>query len=152
MKVMDGASPEKFALWRHIELKHGRVAMLAVTGYLVTAAGVRFPGAESTPDGFKAISTLASYNEGQWVLFQLFATVLLAEIWNHDKTGKAEFLGDYRNGIHDFGWDKQSSEWKLRKRSIELNNGRAAQMGILGLMTHELIGNSILPTGYLPGQ
>lgn len=30
---------------------------------------------------------------------------------------------------------------KSKKRSIELNNGRAAQMGILGLMTHELMGN-----------
>jgi hypothetical protein len=152
LKTMDGASEETFELWRHIEIKHGRVAMLAVVGYLTTAYGVRFPGAESTPDGFKAFETLASYSEGQWVIFQMFATVLLAEIWNHDKTGKAEFLGDYRNGIHDFGWDKQSDEWKRRKRSIELNNGRAAQMGILGLMTHELLGNSILPSGYLPGQ
>jgi hypothetical protein len=38
----------------------------------------------------------------------------------------------------------------MRKRSIELNNGRAAQMGILGLMTHEALGVSILPGGILP--
>lgn len=30
---------------------------------------------------------------------------------------------------------------KKKKRAIELNNGRAAQMGILGLMTHEFLGN-----------
>lgn len=35
---------------------------------------------------------------------------------------------------------------KLSKRAIELNNGRAAQMGILGLMVHELI----VPLGYDP--
>jgi len=29
----------------------------------------------------------------------------------------------------------------MSKRAIELNNGRAAQMGILGLMIHEQLGN-----------
>ena len=32
---------------------------------------------------------------------------------------------------------KSSDEDKLQKRAVELNNGRAAQMGILGLMVHE---------------
>ena len=40
-----------------------------------------------------------------------------------------------------FGWDKLSDETKLKKRGIELNNGRAAMMGILGLMVHEKLGN-----------
>jgi hypothetical protein len=35
----------------------------------------------------------------------------------------------------------------MRKRAIELNQGRAAQMGILGLMVHEKLGNvdNLLP-------
>lgn len=35
----------------------------------------------------------------------------------------------------------------MKKRAIELNNGRAAQMGILALMVHEKLGNldQILP-------
>merc|ERR1719282_1107583 len=37
---------------RETEIKHGRVSMLAVVGYLTTAAGFRFPGAEGVPDGF----------------------------------------------------------------------------------------------------
>jgi len=43
--------------------------------------------------------------------------------------------------------DKQTDEWKKNKRAIELNNGRAAQMGIAGIMVHELMGNlgDILP-------
>jgi hypothetical protein len=39
-----------------------------------------------------------------------------------------------------------SEEEKLSKRAIELNNGRAAQIEILGLMVHELI----IPLGYDP--
>jgi hypothetical protein len=38
----------------------------------------------------------------------------------------------------DFGW---SAETQRRKAAIELNNGRAAQMGILGLMVHEKLNN-----------
>ena len=67
--------------------------MLAVVGYLVTAAGVRFPGAEGVPAGFKAFSTL--YNDevpgGLNVLMQFMFTTLLMEIMNGDRTDKAEF-------------------------------------------------------------
>ena len=58
-----------------------------------------------------------------------------------DVTGTAEFPGDYRNGVIDFGWDKQTDEWKQSKRAIELNNGRGAMMGILAIMVHEQLGN-----------
>jgi hypothetical protein len=53
----------------------------------------------------------------------------------------AEFMGDFRNGALDFGWGKLSDATKMKKRAIELNNGRAAQMGILGIMVHEKLGN-----------
>jgi hypothetical protein len=33
----------------------------------------------------------------------------------------------------------------LGRRAIELNNGRAAQMGILALMVHEKLGVNIIP-------
>ena len=36
----------------------------------------------------------------------------------------------------DFGWNEAT---QTRKAAIELNNGRAAQMGILALMVHEKI-------------
>jgi len=87
---------------------------------------------------------------------QLVATVFMMEMANgklsmdgQDFTGKAEFPGDFRNGALDFGWDKQSDAWKTKKRAIEMNNGRAAMMGILALMIHDSIGNlgDILPYG-----
>ena len=55
-------------------------------------------------------------------------------------------IGDLRNNYIDFGWDTFDDATKLRKRTIELNNGRAAMMGILALMVHEQIGVSILPS------
>jgi hypothetical protein len=59
-----------------------------------------------------------------------------------DITG-GEFIGDFRNNYIDFGWDTFDEETKLQKRAIELNNGRAAMFGILGLMMHEQLGGSI---------
>jgi Chlorophyll A-B binding protein len=91
---------------------------------------------EGTPSGFAAFENIDSN------LFAQFGmTVIFMEMANRDQTGKAEFPGDFRNGALDFGWDNQSAEWKARKRAIELNNGRAAQMGILAIMVHEKLGN-----------
>ena len=150
------ASPEEVAEFerkRWVELKHGRVAMLAVVGYLVTYAGVRFPGAEDIPAGFAALDALPGM---LWA--QMIATWALMEAANQDQykapwgtidggVSKAEFKGDFRNQFIDFGWDSQSDAWKRNKRTIELNQGRAAMMGILGLMVHDKLGNvaDILP-------
>jgi len=56
---------------RYIELKHGRVAMLATVGYVVVDLGARFPGAENIPNGFAAIDQVPGM-----VWAQLTATVL----------------------------------------------------------------------------
>ena len=76
-----------------------------------------------------------------------------------DYTGNPAFPGDIRNGATHLPenarsgvnqmWDNLSPEEQLKKRAIELNNGRAAMMGILGLMVHEKLGNLdlILPAG-----
>jgi hypothetical protein len=141
------ASQEEFDRLRWVELKHGRVAMLAVTGYLVTYAGVRFPGAGDIPSGFAALDNLPGM-----VWAQMIATWTMMEAANQDQfkapwgtndrgDSPAEFKGDFRNGALDFGWSKLSDATKMKKRAIELNNGRAAQMGILGLMVHEKLGN-----------
>jgi hypothetical protein len=200
--IADG-SQEKFDLLREYEIKHGRVSMLAVTGYLTTAAGIRFPGAEGIPDGLKSFPALLETKDGQNVLLQMLAFFSVAEIVNRDASwldNKAEFVGDYRNGALDFGWNNFDAATKLKKRTIELNQGRAAMMvrvlllvnhmamltgiicssnpttrdhvfcslflvlystffwsicylqGIWGLVIHEMMGVSILPGGYLPGQ
>merc|ERR1711906_14267 len=153
--LVDGVEQDEFDRLRWVELKHGRVAMLAVVGYLVTYAGVRFPGAEDIPSGFAALDNLPGM-----VWAQMIATWATMEAANQDQfkapwgfnqnsleESPAEFKGDFRNNFLDFGWDKLSADAKRRKRAIELNQGRAAQMGILGLMVHEKLGNvgNLLP-------
>ena len=47
-----------FNWFQAAELKHGRVAMLASTGFLVQAAGIHFPGMLSRDISFESLSPL----------------------------------------------------------------------------------------------
>jgi Chlorophyll A-B binding protein len=140
---------ETFDRLRFVEIKHGRISMLAVVGYLVQEAGIRLPGNidysgkafADIPNGFAALSAIPAAGLCQ-LLF--FIGVLEANVMK-DVNGTGEFVGDFRNGYIDFGWDSFDAETQLKKRAIELNQGRAAQMGILALMVHEQLGVSLLP-------
>lgn len=145
--VADG-DQEKFDRLRYVEIKHGRICMLAVVGYLTTEAGVRLPGNidysglkfADIPSGFAAFTAIPT---GGLLQLLFFIGLLEANVMK-DITG-GEFVGDFRNDYIDFGWDTFDEETKLKKRAIELNQGRAAQMGILALMVHEQLGVSLLP-------
>jgi len=131
----------RFDHLREVEIRHGRVSMLAVVGWLTTAAGVRLPGMEETPNGFKALAMTGMPSNVAGTVPLTLMTVFILTAFMVDSTGENEFPGDYRNGFIDFGWDRFDDAMKLRKRNIELNNGRAAMMGILGIMVHEQLGN-----------
>lgn len=145
--VADG-DQEKFDRLRYVELKHGRISMLAVVGYLVQEAGIRLPGNidysglafADIPNGFAAFNTISSAGIAQLVVFIGFLELAIMK----DITG-GEFVGDFRNDAFDLGWDTFDEETKLFKRAIELNQGRAAMMGILALMVHEQLGVPLLP-------
>ena len=147
--VADG-DQEKFDRLRYVEIKHGRICMLGVVGYLTTAAGIRLPG-EISLDGTK-FSDIGYGWEGSTQIpaagaWQIFAFVGLLEIagW---KQNKDSFPGDFSGSAFPVGWvGKYTEEQKLNKRAIELNQGRAAQMGMLALMVHDAMGVSILPGG-----
>ncbi len=134
---------ERFDRLRYVELKHGRIAMLAVTGHITTTSGARLAGdIDYSGTSFASIKTgIAGLSDiPQGGLIQIIAFIGFLELFvMKDVKGNGQFPGDFRNGF-DFGWDKYTEEEKLEKRAIELNNGRAAQMGILGLMVHEQLG------------
>ena len=146
--LVEDGNQAKFDRLRYVEIKHGRVAMLAVVGYLVEKSGIRLPGVISydgttfadIPDGFAALTKLPDAG-----LFQLFAFIGFLEVFVMKDITGGEFIGDFRNGFIDYGWDTFDEETKLQKRAIELNQGRAAMMGILALMVHEKLGVSLIP-------
>jgi hypothetical protein len=154
--LLDKADQERFDRLRYVEIKHGRICMLGVAGFLTTAAGVRLPGDISYAGqkfsdihtGWAGTKEVPIAGALQILLFIGFLEIcVMKDSANGAEPG--EFPGDFRNGAIDFGWDKFDEETKASKRAIELNNGRAAQMGLLGLMVHDQLGNvlDILPAG-----
>ena len=141
--VADG-DQEKFDRLRYVEIKHGRICMLGVVGYLVNAAGIYLPG-DISYDGTK-FSDLgygwdASFAVPVAGALQVLAFVGFLELAVMKDITGGEFVGDFRNDALDFGWDSFDEETKLQKRAVELNQGRAAQMGMLALMVHDKLGN-----------
>jgi hypothetical protein len=141
--VADG-DQEKFDRLRYVEIKHGRICMLGVVGYLVTAAGIRLPGAidkagtqfADIPSGWAGSEAVPVAGALQVLAFVGFLELAVMK----DITG-GEFPGDFRNGAIDFGWDSFDADTQMTKRAVELNQGRAAMMGLLGLMVHDKLGN-----------
>jgi hypothetical protein len=145
--LLDDADQDRFDRLRYVEIKHGRIAQLAFLGNIITRAGVHLPGNidyagtqfDSIPNGWAAIGALP-----QAGLLQIVAFVGFLELFVMKDITGGEFVGDFRNEALDFGWDTFDEETKLAKRGVELNQGRAAMMGILGLMVHEQLGG-VLP-------
>ena len=140
--LLNGADQERFDRLRYVEIKHGRIAQLAFLGNILPRAGVHLPGNidyaghsfDSYPNGIAAIKgpdAIPFEGIGQIICFIGFLEITFMK--DVPGTGN-EFVGDFRNGYIDFGWDTFDEETKLQKRAIELNNGRAAQFGILGLV------------------
>ena len=135
LNILEDADQERFDRLRFVELKHGRIAMLAILGHIVTAAGVRLPGDiaygvpfSSMKAGLAALETVPLAG-----LFQLFHFIGLIELGYNARREEIEAAQ-----IRASGWD---AETLAKKQAIELNNGRAAQMGILALMVHEKLNN-----------
>eukprot|EP00586_Coscinodiscus_wailesii_P000684 CAMPEP_0172484710 /NCGR_PEP_ID=MMETSP1066-20121228/12278_1 /TAXON_ID=671091 /ORGANISM="Coscinodiscus wailesii, Strain CCMP2513" /LENGTH=203 /DNA_ID=CAMNT_0013249403 /DNA_START=114 /DNA_END=725 /DNA_ORIENTATION=- len=148
--LLDGADQDRFDRLRYVEIKHGRICQLAFLGQIVTRYGVHLPGNidyaghtfDSYPPGLAAIFGPDAISTAAIAQIVVFIGLLEAGVMK-DVYGTGEFPGDFRNGVLDFGWDSFDEETKLQKRGIELNNGRAAMMGILGLMVHEELGTDL---------
>lgn len=109
--------------------------MLAILGHLVTTAGVRLPGEiayglpfSEVKNGLAALDTIPAGGLGQIVAF--IGVLEAGYAARKDEIEEAQITAS--------GWDEETLN---RKLAIELNNGRAAQMGILALMVHEKLNN-----------
>jgi len=142
--LLDDADAETFNRLRYVELKHGRICMLGVVGYLTNKAGIYLPGDidlsgtkfSDLGSGWDA-STNVPIGGAVQILF--FIGVLELSAW---KQAEGSFPGDFSGSAFPVGWIADYDEQtKYEKRAIELNQGRAAQMGMLALMVHDKLGN-----------
>jgi len=142
--MLNDADQERFDRLRAVEIKHGRICQLGVIGYLVTYAGIRLPG-DIDYSGTK-FSDIAAGWEGTTQVplggaLQILALAGFLELvgW---KQAEGSFPGDFSASSFPVGFIQDySEEQKMDLRAKELNQGRAAQMGLLALMVHDKLGN-----------
>lgn len=142
--LLKNADEERFDRLRTVEIKHGRIAMLATLGHITTTAGIHLPGEiafgkpfSSIANGFAALDFDGPNAIPQAGICQLIIAIGAADL-AFTNYAKPEVEAACEAQMDKFGW---SDEKKDSKRAIELNNGRAAQMGILALMVHEKLNN-----------
>jgi len=124
---------ETFARRRQVELKHGRVCMLATMGYITPEITGKFPGYlspsaelsfDDIPNGLGAISKVPAAG---WA--QIAAYAAFCELSKDQSPGSPGAKGD-------FGWKLISSSdpaTLTKKLNAEIANGRLAMMAIIGM-------------------
>lgn len=141
-------SEETFRWFQAAELKHSRCAMVAVTGFIVQAAGMHFPGMLSSDISFESLSGMNPVDQwaavpdaGKW---QIIGTILIAEIateaqGTHYMKG-GEFPTWVIPSIEVTGIDEETMK---TKRSRELNNGRLSMISIMAFISEHSIPGSV---------
>jgi light-harvesting complex I chlorophyll a/b binding protein 1 len=120
-------------------VKHGRIAMAATVGMLVQE-NYRFQGLLSpsenlsfsdVPNGLAALDVVPLLG---WV--QLAVLIGAHEVLVKQRPGKKP--GDFGTGYLGVAMDDESSK-QLRALNVEIQNGRLAMLGILGMFASENI-------------
>jgi len=147
---------------RQAEIKHGRVAMAAFVGFCLQSNGIIFPWNLTGDISFADIAA-AGGPAAQWdalptnAKLQIIGFVGFLEWWGENayalaqsgekhymRGGKPGFFPSFNKGgiphpvpleLYDpFGFNKGASEEKKAKSLVaEINNGRLAMIGIMGL-------------------
>lgn len=146
------------AFFRHAELKHGRVAMAAMTGFLFHINHVHFGGYLSPTEGvtFEQLSSVGAFEA--WDLIPLLgkmqiiftiaglehASECLNPAGHYTKGGTPGDLKFLKNFWDTPGFTKRLTEaQKAKKRVSELKNGRLAMIGIASVIAATAIPGSV---------
>jgi hypothetical protein len=120
---------------RSVEIKHGRICMLATMGYITPELTGKWPGFLSpsenlkfadVPNGLAAISKVPFTGWVQMIAYAGFTEV------------KAGYDADVTNTPGDMGWKPpllatDDPDTKARRLNAEIANGRLAMMAIIGM-------------------
>jgi Chlorophyll A-B binding protein len=174
IEIWGNSNDASIAFLRHSEVKHGRVAMAAFVGYIVQSNGIHWPwpmttagdpfpyAAGSPPEQWDALPDVAKW---QIIVFIGFLEQFSESQGKHYMRGGVPGMfpkfTDYPAGIphpvpfnlyDPFGFHKnRSEEAKARGRISEINNGRLAQIGILGFLSEQKLAGSVpLLAGIVP--
>merc|ERR1719418_217137 len=120
---------------RSVEIKHGRICMLATMGYITPEITGKFPGFLSPSEGLKfadvpnGLAAISKVPFTGWV--QMIAYAGFTE-------AKANYDEDVKNTPGDMGWKPpllatEDPDTKTRRLNAELANGRLAMMAIIGM-------------------
>jgi len=130
------STPQNIKWMREAELKHGRMCMLAWTGYCAVDLGIKFPGARYADlTSFTAHSKLATQELFYALLFVGTAeTIGFTQIYNM-------LDGEDDREPGDFGFDplKLLKGNEEQYKTAELTHGRAAMLAFSAVVTQSAL-------------
>jgi hypothetical protein len=138
---------------REAELKHGRVAMLAWTGWLAADGAFgpvpfRFPGEvyQEVPNSLEAHNVMVSQGSLGFMLFavgfiEFCTSAVLVEVAKGESDREA---GDFKLDPLQFLKGKSTKDINTMKLK-ELQNGRAAMLAFSGVVTQAALGGTDFP-------
>ena len=139
----EGASEGKIKFYREAEIKHGRVAMLASLGFVVGEQFHPLWGGNINVPSIMAWQETPLQGAMPAVAFLIAIHEVLSVFTFNSPFGGEIFTirSDYASG--DLGWDplglKPTSPAELKEmQTKEINNGRLAMIGIIGMWGQEL--------------
>jgi len=135
---------------REAEVKHGRICMLAWTGYVAVDLGLKLPG--ETLNSFKAHDAhLGDFGGamGQIAFFIGLMEVLVSvPAINYTMNGGDREPGDY--ALDPLGFlDGATPEAKAEMQIKELKNGRLAMLAFSAVVTQSAMGHPDFPYGLM---
>jgi light-harvesting complex I chlorophyll a/b binding protein 1 len=134
------SSPSNIKWMREAELEHGRLCMLAWTGYVSVDLGLKFPGAKYAGlTSFTAHETTAKYELFLLLLFVgTFETIKFSQIYGENPSRKPG----------DFGFDPLkllTPATEEKYKLAELTHGRLAMLAFSAVVTQSALGHPTFP-------
>jgi hypothetical protein len=140
-------SDKTLDFFRHAEIKHGRVAMAAMVGFLVHINHLHFPGEIGQGVTFESLSQMGPFEAWRGVPMAGQAQILSFIAWIEWQSDSKNPDGHYMMGgtpgnlkFLKVFWDpvgftsQLSPEELARKRGAEVKNGRLAMIGIMSVV------------------